>query len=118
MKNLNNDLSGFTGTESYYRYSKLFYNYLLTDGVLHAAENYGLYWFMDVICSYQGEEKMKAEEFQVWKLKRIEDDRFKVTADDGNGNILQFQDIEFSDFTEDEFTVYLIDKIILLPSEN
>jgi hypothetical protein len=118
MESLNDELYGFTGTEFYYKTSELFSDYLLTDGVKYAADHYGLYWFIDIICSYQGEEKIKNEEFQVWTLKRSAGNAFKVTADDGNGNILQSQDIEFSDFSMDHLKVFLSDKIIFLPSEN
>jgi hypothetical protein len=118
MKSLNDELYGFTGTELYYKYSVLFPDYLLTDGIKYAAEHYGLYWFIDIVCSYQGEEKIKKEEFQVWTLKRTTGNAFQVTADDGNENILQTQEIEFSDFSMDNFKVFLSDKIIFLPSEN
>lgn len=118
MNFLNNELAGFTGTESYYKYSSIFPDYYITDGVKYAADSYGLYWFLDIICSYQGEEKFKCEPFQVWTLKRTGNNSFVVIADDGNKNKHQSQRIQFSDFTKDHFKVYLIDNIILLPSEN
>lgn len=118
MRSLNTELAGFTGTEEYHALSRWFPGYYFTDGIKYAADNYGLYWFLDIICSYQTKQKIRSESFQLWTLKRTVKDAFIVTLDDGNGNILQKQNIEFSDFSMDLFKVYLVDKIILLPSEN
>jgi hypothetical protein len=118
MRSLNIELAGFTGTEEYHTFSGLYPGYYITDGVKYAADNYGLYWFLDIICSYQLQDNVKNEPFQLWTLKRTVNDAFIVTADDGNGNILQKQKIPYSDFVMDQFNVYLVDKIILLPSEN
>jgi len=112
------ELAYFTGTEKYHRFSKLFFNQMLTDGVHHIAEKYGLYWFLDVICSYQFELPYTGESFQVWTLERVKNtDAFKVIADDGNKNVLGIQDIEFSDFSEDHLKLYFADNVIMLPSE-
>lgn len=118
MKSLNTELRQFIGTDGYYKFSALFAQFLLTDGTQYAAEKYGLYWFMDIVCSYQHQYKMIREEFQVWTLQRVTGDSFKVTCEDGNKNILQTQDIPFSDFKMDHFQVFLSNNIIFLPSEN
>ncbi len=59
------DLSGFTGTDHYYRWSSLFRNCLLTDGTHYLAETAGAYWLMDAIASHQP------------KLRRHQDERLR-----------------------------------------
>lgn len=119
MKNPNisaNDFyDNFMGTESYYSYiGKL----LLTDGVITIARKESCFWFLDCIASYQYSEKFQKEEFQVWKIERIEENRFNLSATDGNDNVLATQDIEFSDFFFNEFTIWKEDNVLLLPSEH
>ncbi|AZA79673.1 hypothetical protein HIO71_13955 [Chryseobacterium aquaticum] len=116
MKNPNisaNDFyDSFMGTESYYSYiGKL----LLTDGVITIAREESCFWFLDCIASYQYSEKFQKEEFQVWKIERIEANRFNLSATDGNDNVLATQDIEFSDFFFNEFTIWKEDNVLLLP---
>lgn len=105
----------FIGTENYYKY---LFGLLLTDGVKAVADEEKCYWFLDAIVSYQFETKLKKEEFQVWKIERIEDTRFKLSATNGNKKILVTQDIEFSDFFFNEFTIWKEGNILLLPSEH
>ena len=114
LKNANDELRQFTGSEQFYRY---ILGLKLTEGVKHAADTFRCFWFLDVIASYQGQGIYRAEEFQVWNLKRTEGDRFIVTSDDGNNNILGTQKIPFSDFPYDTFTVWLVNGVIMLPTE-
>lgn len=69
------DLSQFTGTESYYRSSPLVKDIVHTDGIQHIAANGGA-WMVDVIVSHQFNKKVRAAEFQVWE--------FQVNADDSS----------------------------------
>lgn len=110
----NDLLREFTGTENYYAYLM---GHKLTDGSKYAADIFQCYWFLDIIVSYQHLAKVRAEEFQTWELKRIAGDEFLVRATDGNNNTLVKQEVSFSDFPHDEFTLYLVDKVILLPCE-
>lgn len=50
---LENGLTNFYGTEDYHKFSILFPNLFLTDGVKFLADNAGAYWLMDIIGSYQ-----------------------------------------------------------------
>ena len=115
------DLSNFTGTESYHRWSIIFPNFVLTDGANYLAEKTGSFWFMDVIGSYQYKPKFRKEGFQVWKLKATQGREAIVVAEDGNGNKIGSQKIPYTDFFDKydgkEIKVYFIDGVILLPSE-
>jgi len=121
--NVNKELSGFSGTENWYKHPAS--GLLYTDGVQHLAEEYECYWLIDAIFSYnigQGEFRL-TEEFQKWQLIRVFDgqtptSRFCLMADDGRGNILAAQDIASSDFKGDWVTLYFTNDVLLLPSEN
>jgi hypothetical protein len=62
-------------------------------------------------------EKLKGEDFIVWKLTVHADRTASAVADDGNGRELFRQKIEFTDFSLDEITLYLAGGTLLLPSE-
>jgi len=56
------DLNTFIGTTGYYRYLA---GLKLTDGVKYLADEAGAYWLLDIICSYQIDEKIRKLHFQV-----------------------------------------------------
>lgn len=116
------NLSQFTGTEHWYRY---YPGILVTDGVKFLMDN-GAAWFIDLIVSYQGEAKVKAEEKQFWTLT-VDHDALTGRAvctdgDKGDGPVtLIEQVIDFTDFPLKEITLYAFvecnNRVILLPSE-
>lgn len=110
-------LGGFTGTENYYKFHTL----KLTDGVKWLAEVCECYWLLDIIFSIaRFERKLRGQEFVVCKIRVIRlahSTKAVFTADDGNNNILYRQNIPFTDFPLDEIKLYLVDGVILLPSE-
>jgi hypothetical protein len=120
------DLSGFTGTENYYRYSPLFRNFILTDGTKFLADEAGAYWLMDAIASHVG--SYKRDTFAVVNLRQNQPDNWLLTIDDGNGKLYARQEIEFSDFPLESIKLYVCKQedgtfphpdmwVILLPSE-
>jgi hypothetical protein len=113
-KNANDNYEQFTGTENWYKH---WLGLRYTDGVKQVADDYGAYWFIDLIGSHQNDPKVRAEGFQVWKLSRVKDDKFKAVCEDGNDNKITSQDIDYSDFKDDELTFWFVDNVILLPSE-
>lgn len=115
MKNANHELKEYTCTENYYRHplSRLLY----TDGVCAMAETFQAYWLIDLVFSHQLTASVKKEGFQKWLLQRLTGNRFVAVADDGNGKEIARQVIPFSDFAADQCTLYLIDGVLLLPSE-
>ncbi|MEL6499779.1 MAG: DUF6876 family protein [Cyanobacteria bacterium J06623_1] len=115
------DLRQFTGTETYYRHS-LARNYLYTDGVQYLAEKAGAYWLVDAIVFNQMEKPFSNNPalaaFQCWTLKVTEGSRATLTCDDGNKNIVFTQQIPFTDFSLKEISLWLENKVLLLPSEH
>lgn len=112
IKNLSSEtLGSFTGTASYTWGS--FRKFVMTDGVTYLCEN-GCAWFLDLIASYQTAElHKKANGWQFWRIEQIDtkDYMARAVCDDGNGNIIIEQPIEFTDFPFDRFpnglSVYL-----------
>lgn len=113
-KNANDNYQQCTGTDHYYNH---WLGFQYTDGVAQVSEDYEAYWFIDVIASHQCHAKVRAEGFQVWKLKRTKDDKFMAICEDGNNNRVTQQAIPFSDFKDDEVTMWLVNRVIMLPSE-
>ena len=113
-KEIKENLPYFTGTEYYYRY---YFGIKLTDGVKYLADSCECYWLLDLVASYQIEPKIKKEEFQVYKLRVKEDKSATIEVSDGNKNILATQEIEFTDFPLEKIEIWLINNVVLLPSE-
>lgn len=134
------ELSQFTGTQEWHRWSVLYRQCLLTDGAKYVADQAGAYWLTDAIASYQRKLIPRGETFQTWTLRYHEAtpservftesgsrlvkatrDHWTLTCDDGNGKVLITQEIEFSDFPLPEFKLWAIwdgqNTVILLPSE-
>ena len=105
------DLNQFSGSENWYRHSK---RLIYTDGISFVAEKAGAYWLIDLIASYQP----VAEEFQVWILKKS-GHGYVVECSDGNDNIVIKQDLEYTDFPEENmpFKMYYCNETLMLPSE-
>jgi hypothetical protein len=104
----------YTGTSGYYQHSGI---YAWTDGAEALAKKCEAYWFLDLIVSQQNA-KLEQEEFQVWKLKKVNDDcEFVAICTDGNKHKLTSQSIPYSDFPYDEAEIWLVKGIMMLPSE-
>ena len=108
------DLNQFTGTLKYYtHWTRIQY----TDGIKFLAEQGEAYWLIDAITSYQTK-KIRRIPFQVWELKKTEKTKAILTMkEDTNQPELIKQEIPYTDFPLNEIKLYLIDGILLLPSE-
>jgi len=110
------DLRQFTGTEHWFRHW-MERQVTYTDGMQHVAETAGAYWLIDAIAFAQScVEPVKAEQFQVWKLT-VTDHRAVLACEDGNGNHVYKQAIEYTDFPLPQFTVWVSNNVMMLPSE-
>ena len=105
------DLNQFTGTENYYRHWTG--GGVFTDGVQYLAEQAGAYWLIDAVFSYR-----RREPFQVWTLRKNDDNSAVLTMQEDSGEPVKVrQTIPFTDFPLDRIKLYLIDSVLLLPSE-
>ena len=109
------ELIQFTGTEHYYRHP---FGFNYTDGVRFVAKECKAYWLIDEIASWRLVEKIKREEFLVYKLKVNEDRTADLSIEDGNDNIIARQKIEFTDFPLEEITMWFTNGVLYLPSEH
>lgn len=116
MQHANDHFQHFRCTEQYHRHS-LAKIYFYTDGVKALADHCQCYWLIDVILCHQLHASVRAQDFQVWSLKRIQDYQFQVLATDGNDNKIVTQKIPFSDFPYDTAVIWLTKNFLLLPSE-
>lgn len=112
---LKNSLPQFTGTSEWFRHP-LMRSILYTEGVKFLADNAECHWLLDKIATLQMLDKIKVEEFQVWKMV-VANDAGKLTCEDGNGHEVYAEAIEFTDFPLPEIQLWFTDNVILLPSE-
>ncbi len=110
------ELKEFTGTEQYY-FNPLFPEHKYTDGVKYLAEQANAYWLIDFIFTYCEIPALDGEGFQVWKLIVKEDNTAQIKVEDGNDNILKILKIPFTDFPLEQIELWLIDQVLILPSE-
>lgn len=110
------DLRHFTGSEECYA-NPLFSKFNYTEGVKYLAEKGECYWLIDYIFSNQILPKVNGQSFQVWKIQVDEDDKALVMVEDGNDNELTRLNIGYTDFPFNHFTLWLVHRTLLLPSE-
>ena len=109
-------LTLFTGTDRYYRLSRLC---VITDGVKYMADVAGAYWLVDAAASYLLE-LGSADWFVLVRLVAC-DGAAVLTLEDGNGDVRVQQMIPYTDFSMSEFTLYACwdgeHWVLMLPSE-
>ena len=108
-------LDHFTGSETWYTH-KLFPGFHYTEGVRYVAQSANAYWLLEAIMSKQLKPALQKQPFQQWKLT-VTGRRGKLICDDGDGKVLHDQSILFTDFPETGVVIWLVDKVLLLPSE-
>ena len=109
-------ISHAIATESYHKYSPLPGYPVITDGVLALAEAVGCYWLLDVIGSHQSNKQLD-KEFQVWKLEVDVENGKGVVRGYNDTELIVTQEIPFTDFPLAELKLFLMDGILLIPSE-
>ena len=105
-----------TGTTAYHRFSLLPWFPIITDGVLALAEAAGCFWLLGIIGSYQDKRELD-KEFQVWTLAVNTEDHGAVVRGSNDTKLIVEQQVPYTDFPLGEIKLYLMDGVILLPSE-
>jgi hypothetical protein len=109
-------------TKKYYRFSLFPNSPVCTAGVIQLAETAGCYWLLDIIASYQYLRKLD-KTFQVWTLEVFNEETAKkekcaaVVKGLNDKELIVKQKIPFTDFPLEKLKLYLMDGVILLPSE-
>jgi hypothetical protein len=109
-------LNHSSGTEAYHKFSAIPGFPVATDGVIALAEVAGCFWFLDLIGSYQGNNRLDPA-FQVWKLSVNTTRQSGIARGYNDTELIITQDIPFTDFPLGGVKLFLIDGVILLPSE-
>ncbi|WP_062309160.1 DUF6876 family protein [Polynucleobacter sinensis] len=95
-------LRQFTGSEHYYRTNG---NLVVTDGVKFLADEAKCFWLLDLYASHLIGVHGEQESFTVLKLTRVGVGA-RVVIEDGNGNQLALQQVEYTDFPLASITLY------------
>ena len=106
---LRTEMDGFFGTEEYHRFSILFPKTVLTDGAKWLADNGECYWLMDIIGSIEeiiANEPFTVVELTIQNKAQVSNPKALVKVDDGNGNVLYTQLIEYTDFPLNHVKLY------------
>lgn len=110
-------LHNATGSEYCHKFSPFPFAPLITDGVRALADAAGCYWLLDVIASHQLNQKLDRS-FQVWKMQVNTEKGTAVIQGYNDTKQIVEQKISYTDFPLAEIKLFLIDGILLLPSEN
>ena len=114
---LDANLAQFTGTAHYYRINP---HVVLTDGAKYLVDSTSCYWLIDLIASYVIQPGFDSQDFVVINM-RVTERQAEINLDDGNGNMLATQQIEFTDFPLDQIRLYACRSeqywVVMLPSE-
>ena len=113
-------LNLFIGSEQRHRHP-FFRSFYYTDGVSYLAEDGQAYWLIDAIFSWQTDKRIKndrmLQEFQLWQLKVEENRSAILTCSRDEDDVVISQNIPFTDFSLPEIELYLVEKVLMLPSE-
>ncbi|WP_193200412.1 DUF6876 family protein [Nostoc sp. MG11] len=110
------DLEQFTGSEVVYRHSLGMLRY--TEGVKYLAQITQCYWLLDAIGSYQHRlgSNPRLRDFQVWRLVVKNESGVLICEEDTDKEVLR-QEIAYTNFPLPEITLYLAQKVLMLPLE-
>ena len=120
--NIRRVLARMTGTLQYWSVFHGNESMKITDGVKTMADLCCAHWLTVTIWTLQALENVRKEPFQVWTLeicniKGRSNDAILI-AEDGNGNEIIRQNIEYTDFPLYEgIKLYLDGDVLMLPSE-
>ncbi|HKM65008.1 MAG TPA: hypothetical protein VJY39_21220 [Acidisphaera sp.] len=91
--------------------------FIYTPGVEHLAQAAGAHWLLDAIASLCRNPNLRDAGFQVWTLTVNPSRSAALTVTDGDEVELLRHAILYTDFPLDQFSLWLIDGTLLLPSE-
>ncbi len=112
------ELDSFTGSENLYSH---WLGIKYTEGVKYLATKGEAFWLLDAIASHQTKQllaKASFQDFQLWELTVSEDKEAVMTCrEDTTAGPAVRQEIPYTDFPLAAIKLYLVQKVLLLPSE-
>jgi hypothetical protein len=114
---LKSSLSHFTGTARYIR--DPFTGLLHTDGIEHLAQRAEAHWLVsDIGAVFRYHPKVKGIPFQLWTLIVDDDNKAVLTCrEDCDMPVIYEQRYKYTDFPVGTWKMYLIDGVLMVPSE-
>ena len=113
---IRNILDHATGTERYHKFSPFKKFPVATDGVIELANAAECFWLLDIIGNKQINKKLDPA-FQVWKLNvNLEIGSWKLC---GYNDTVLIETIKghYTNFPLEEIVLWVMDGVLLLPSE-
>jgi hypothetical protein len=107
-------LDYFTGTTTYYKHP---FGIMFTDGIKFLCDSCSSYWLIDAVASWQFDKKVKAQDFQVYKLFVNKSHSAILNIEDGNYNVIATQEI-VTDFPLESIELFFSNDVLYLPSEH
>jgi len=110
LNNYHSEVSRFTGTEAYHRWTPLSKS-VLTDGAKYVAEQLQAYWLFDEIDLQIKHGKMPKLDmyFTTFTVSLVPPQRLesaKLSIEDGNGKVLKTKSIDYTDFPLPEIKIW------------
>ena len=114
---LKSSLSHFTGTTRYIR--DPFTGLIHTDGIEHLAERAEAQWLIsDIGAVFHIHQNIRGMPFQLWTLTVSEENTAVLTCrEDCDIPVIYEQKYEYTDFPVGTWKMYLIDGVLMVPSE-
>lgn len=115
---IRNSLAQCIGTSQYWKIFPGDFQFYITDGVKAMYEMCGALWLVSAIFFDVHKEKIRNEDFVVYKLTINRDSSAVLVAEDGNYHKLSREEFTHTDFPLSEgITLYWCDNVLMLPSE-
>lgn len=114
MVDLKNNLQDCIGTEHYHSDSMTGLH--VTDGIMILREKGHCFWLVSDILIAAGM-KFNCVPFQIWILSVSEDKVELTMREDTDRPVLYYKEYSVTDFPKGIFKLYLINGILMLPSE-
>lgn len=111
------NLSHFRGSETFYRHHIGSLSLIYTEGVLYLTDSTKCFWLLDLILSYQSYSKLRKEKFQVWTVAVNENSSCLIACYNGNDKHIISQQMPFTNFPLGEIKLWLVNGVLMLPSE-
>lgn len=96
------ELRQFIGTEHYYR---LLPTFVVTDGLKYLMDAAQCYWLGQLYGLHLVDIDFNDQPFTVLNLKRVGSGA-KIDIEDGNGKVLSWQAVDYTDFPLQSITLY------------
>jgi hypothetical protein len=114
---LKSSLSHFSGTSRYIR--DPFTGLMHTDGIEHLAERAEAHWLVsDIGAVFRHQQNVKEMPFQLWTLAVDEMNTAVLTCqEDCDMPVIYERNYEYTDFPVGTWKMYLINGVLMVPSE-